>query len=437
VDRLVGDAVGDATLAEPEERLRAALDAWRFQATVLESIAESTIDGILVASADGDVIFWNQRYLDLWRIPNDAVETRRHEVVTEHRATQVEDPDGFRAEIERLNSSDEVLRVETVLADGRVFDRYSTPLVGSDGTRYGRVWYARDITEQKRAEQALFETGERFASLARTLQQSLLPPHLPDMPGVAIAARYHPAGEGLDVGGDFYDVFRTTRSTWGVVMGDVCGKGAAAATVTALARYTVRAAAMQTQVPSKVLTTLNTALLRNDSHEDGDAGEERFATVAYATLRRAKDRVTVSVCCGGHPPPLLLRPDGHVEPVCGPGLVLGLFRAADLADRETELEPGDLLVLYTDGVTEARKGDELFGEERLRELLSSMAGLDAGDVAERLENAVLDFQGGTARDDTALLVLQVTRRRRRARVPADAPTRRRTDEIPTVPPSSA
>ena len=407
MDRLVGDAVGDAALADPEERLRAALDAWRFQATVLESIAESTIDGILVVSDDGMVMFWNQRYLDLWGIPQSALDTRRHNVIVDARAAQVADPDAFRREIEHLSGSDDVFRVETVLNDGRVFDRYSTPLIGPDGTRYGRVWYARDVTEQKRAEQALFETGERFASLARTLQQSLLPPHLPDMPGVKIAARYNPAGAGLDVGGDFYDVFRTTRATWGIVMGDVCGKGAAAATVTALARYTVRAAAMQTQVPSKVLATLNTALLRA-TNDDPETTDERFATVAYATMRRSKGTVSVSVSCAGHPPPLLARPDGTVEPVCGPGLVLGLFKDAGLADQETELSPGDLLLFYTDGVTEAGEGGDLFGEERLHRLLSGLAGREAEDVAREVERAVVEFQGGTARDDTALLVIQVT-----------------------------
>lgn len=241
--------------------------------------------------------------------------------------------------------------------------------------------------------------------VARTLQRSLLPPHLPQIPGVEVAARYHAAGEGSEVGGDFYDVFRTGKDDWAILIGDVCGKGADAAALTALARYTVRAAAMQARKPSRVLTQLNEALVTAGVPEHGL--DLRFCTVAYARLRPADEGVRVTSTAGGHPPPLILRRDGHVEVACRTGTLIGVLPEVTLSDHSTQLNPGDSLILYTDGVTEARGGSGDFGEDALRRLVSECAGLDASAVAERIESAVLEFQGGNPRDDIALIVVRV------------------------------
>lgn len=120
-----------------------------------------------------------------------------------------------------------------------MFDRYGTGLTDDDGRYLGWAWYFRDVTTERDAARESIAAGERFAQLATTLQESLLPPHIPDVPGIEVAARHLPAGSGGELVGDFYDVFQTDRSTWGVVMGDVCGKGVEAAKVTALARYTI------------------------------------------------------------------------------------------------------------------------------------------------------------------------------------------------------
>ena len=261
--------------------------------------------------------------------------------------------------------------------------------------------YIRDITEQKRAEHELFESRERFAQMARTLQESLLPPHLPEVPGVQVAARYRAAGAGNEVGGDFYDVWHTGGDGWAIVMGDVQGKGADAAAVTALARYTLRAAAMQSRRPSRVLAQLNEAILRQ-------RGGDRFCTAVYTRLRPSDRGVRVTVAIGGHPLPLVLRAGGGVEPIGKPGTLLGLLEHVDLREEATELLPGDALVLFTDGVTEARSSEgRIFGEYRLRELVATCAGLDAFVIAERVSQAVLDLQGGELRDDVAVLVLRV------------------------------
>jgi PAS domain S-box-containing protein len=265
----------------------------------------------------------------------------------------------------------------------------------------GDVSFAEEIA----ARAALAVDNARLYSershVARTLQQSLLPPVLPAVPGVALAARYHPAGQGNDVGGDFYDVFATGRDDWAVVMGDVCGKGSEAAAITALARYTVRAAAMQAKKPSRVLATLNEAMLRQRS-------DRRYCTVAYVRVRRVEEGIRATIACGGHPQPFVIRADGRVELAGIPGTLLGFFPDPELTDHTMHLAPGETLVLYTDGVTEARRGKDVFGEERLRAFLERCRGWDATSIAERLEAQVLEFQSGVPRDDIAILVVKAT-----------------------------
>jgi PAS domain S-box-containing protein len=235
--------------------------------------------------------------------------------------------------------------------------------------------------------------------IARTLQESLLPIELPDIPGVEAAARFRPTGEGNEVGGDFYDMFETGNRGWAVVMGDVCGKGPDAAAVTALARYTLRAAAMRERLPSRSLSVLNEALLRQRN-------DRRFCTVAYAYIERLDNGARVGIACGGHPLPLLLRADGSVEAVGAPGTLLGVVPDPDLEDRAVTLEPGDALVFYTDGVIESR-GDSHIDERRLAELIGTCAGAGADAIAAKVEEAAVLSQGGRPRDDIAVLVLRV------------------------------
>jgi serine phosphatase RsbU (regulator of sigma subunit) len=239
------------------------------------------------------------------------------------------------------------------------------------------------------------------AYIARTLQQSLLPVELPDIPGIEVAARFRPTGEGNEVGGDFYDLFETGNRGWTVVMGDVCGKGPDAAAVTALARYTLRAAAMRERLPSRSLSVLNEALLRQRD-------DRRFCTVTYAYVEKLDHGARAGISSGGHPLPLLLRADGSVDAVGAPGTLLGVVPDPDLEDRAVTLEPGDALVLYTDGVIETRASSNGVLDERgLAELIATCAGRDADTIAAMVEQAAVLSQNGRPRDDIAVLVLRV------------------------------
>jgi PAS domain S-box-containing protein len=272
---------------------------------------------------------------------------------------------------------------------------------------------------------------EERSHIARTLQHSLLPPQLPDIEGIEIAARYRPTGEGNEVGGDFYDLFETAEGDWAIVIGDVCGKGADAAALTGLSRHTIRTAAMQERHPSRVLTMLNDAIVLQNTG--------RFCTVAYGRLEPAGNRAAgrlrgdrleagmlgqllraqlvpeswiaphakLTVSCGGHPLPLVLRSGGPVVAVGRPGTLLGIYPDPQLTDHEIYLGMGDAVVLYTDGVSE-EPIPSVDGEEgRLAAVLRQCIGMDANAMAERIERAAVEWQRGGARDDMAILVVRI------------------------------
>ena len=232
------------------------------------------------------------------------------------------------------------------------------------------------------------------AHVARTLQQSLLPPELPALPGFEIAARYLPAKQ--DVGGDFYDVYPLGDGVWGLTIGDVCGKGVEAASLTALARYTVRAAAIEHPTPSETLGVLNDALLQHEL--DG-----RFCTLVVGRIDRRDDRVTMHVSSGGHPLPLLVRADGTVEPIGSAGTLLGVLEDPHVTDGQIDLQIGDTVVLFTDGISDEFRTT---GAD-LEEALQACAGIEADAVAGRLERLALS-ERDAPRDDVALMVLRRT-----------------------------
>jgi hypothetical protein len=237
------------------------------------------------------------------------------------------------------------------------------------------------------------------SEIARVLQTSLLPPHMPEIPGATLAAAYHPAWNGLQVGGDFYDVFTTTEGQWYLVIGDVCGKGAEAAAVTALARYTLRTAAARRRSPAAILRWVGDAML----HQDAARG--RFCTIACAHIDLLRTPARVTVACGGHPLPVLRHADGRVAELGAPGTLLGLAPDPALQDRTAELHPGDTLVLYTDGLTEARAPQALWGPEELARAVAA-APSEPAALVEALVAAALPTDTAP-RDDLAVLALRM------------------------------
>jgi hypothetical protein len=237
------------------------------------------------------------------------------------------------------------------------------------------------------------------SAIARTLQSSLLPPVLPDIAGVEAAALYRAAGEGIDVGGDFYDLFNVAGDDWIAVIGDVCGKGPEAAAVTALARYTIRSAAVRRRSPASILEWLNDAMCRHDLNG-------RFCTIACVHLDTSRPVIRVVVACGGHPPALLRRVDGTVEELGSPGTLLGLVRDPQLQDQHSELHPGDALVLYTDGITEARAPERVLTPDELHAALSAMGAESSQRIVQQLTAMAVGGDGTPPRDDIAVLALR-------------------------------
>lgn len=261
------------------------------------------------------------------------------------------------------------------------------------------------MVEELAARAALAtDNGRLFHSrnrVARSLQEALLPPAMPVIAGLALAARYDVAEADVAIGGDFYDVMPVGPAAWGVVVGDVCGRGPDAAALTGLVRHTLRTAVVREQLPSRVLRQTNQAMLQQ-------IDDARFCTAAYLRVELTEPRsgrVRVAASSAGHPRPVLVRADGRAEVLDCAGTLLGVVPDPALIDVHAELDPGDAVVLYTDGVTEARRGNELFGEARLVEALSSLAGRPAEEMASGLEAVVAEFRR-SASDDTAILVVQ-------------------------------
>jgi PAS domain S-box-containing protein len=240
--------------------------------------------------------------------------------------------------------------------------------------------------------------GEQQAT-ARTLQQSLLPRDLPAIDGLELAARYRPYDGASEVGGDFYDVFPVPGG-WSLAIGDVAGKGTAAAATTALLRHTLRIAAQLEGSPAAALARMDEALLREDD-------VEHPASAVCGLLRVLPDgRAEVTLAAAGHPPPYVRRADGRVEDTCRPGALLGALPGPVPSETTLLLEPGDVLVLYTDGVTEARGPDGLLGEAGLAIALAH-ADPSAAAVAEAIERRAVEVQDGRPSDDIAILAIGV------------------------------
>jgi serine phosphatase RsbU (regulator of sigma subunit)/anti-sigma regulatory factor (Ser/Thr protein kinase) len=264
---------------------------------------------------------------------------------------------------------------------------------------------ALDLAEDLTRRAALALDNARLYSeqlqATHALQRSLLPPELPDIPGIDLAAAYQAAGEGNEVGGDFYDVFEVAVGRWRFTIGDVCGKGPEAATVTGLTRHALRILAREGLDVPAVLERLNALIA-------GEASRTPFVTLIHGELIPAPGGAAiVSLACAGHPPPLILRSDGGVQTGAEPQPLLGVLDAVTFHTETIRMSPGDVLLCVTDGVTERRASGRLLDDDDgLSQLLGECSGLNAGAIVARIQRAVHEFGSGPPVDDLALIVFR-------------------------------
>ncbi|WP_329091769.1 SpoIIE family protein phosphatase [Actinomadura citrea] len=299
-----------------------------------------------------------------------------------------------------------------LIARGR---RIGTIVIGRPaGDRFPRS--AIELAEELSRRAALAVDNARLFSaqtaMSSALQRSLLPPGIPEIPGLEVAVVYEPAGEGSEVGGDFYDVFESGRlpggpapaSRWRFAIGDVCGTGPEAAAVTGLARHALRILAAEDLSVPAVLARLNRLIL-------GEGERGRLLTLLHGEIaaRRRRDGVTIKLTSAGHPPPLVLDPEGGVREAASPQPLLGVFDGVEFHIDTVELRRGEVLLCVTDGVTERRSGNRLLGDGHgLERILADCTGLSAGAVAARIQRAVRDFGPEPSNDDVALIVLRAS-----------------------------
>jgi CHASE3 domain sensor protein len=237
----------------------------------------------------------------------------------------------------------------------------------------------------------------RSERTVEVLRESLLPTALPGIPGCELAVRFLPAQAAELVGGDFYDAFAVSDGRWAIIVGDVCGKGAEAAAVTAMARWTLRSLASWSVSPDEALRFLNRAML-------GENLDGRFITVAYMLLTVENATARVSLACAGHPPPILVPASGDPRVLPSRGTMLGIWPDIRLHTTELALEHGDAIVLYTDGVSDPGPGPEREPSEALRE---HARGADAGQLVDTLERYATQ-PAQAQRDDIAIVAMQFT-----------------------------
>ncbi|GAA3079055.1 SpoIIE family protein phosphatase [Streptomyces roseofulvus] len=338
----------------------------------------------------------------LWTAPGDAA----HRAALAASARELENLGGpLSSGIDTALATAGAVAGETVVlplvARNRVIGMLTLGRPAEDHFRQEILELAEDLS--RRAALALDNArlySERNA-ISQSLQRSLLPPDLPKIPGVEVDVIYRAAGEGNEVGGDFYDVFPIRDDVYGFAIGDVCGTGPEAAAVTGLARHALRLLAREGFGGPAVLERLNAAIL-------DEGARSRFLTLLYGELRPQSDGSAIlKVVCAGHPLPLRLRPDGTVTPAAEPQPLLGVMEDLELYEETFTLDPGDVLLCVTDGVTERREGTRMLGDDGLADALRTCTGLTAGAVGGRILRAVERFAHAPASDDMAILTMRL------------------------------
>jgi serine phosphatase RsbU (regulator of sigma subunit)/anti-sigma regulatory factor (Ser/Thr protein kinase) len=391
-----------AFIAEASDLLAGTLDQERTMALLAQLVVPRLAAWCAVYAVD-DVGAARPRYI--WHTDETKADTLREQLAHVALGPPVERPGPWHGLLPS-GSSDEVYAFPLV-ARGRRIGMMVIGRPGGDRFDSGIL----DLADELSRRAALAIDNARLytaqTSMSRALQRSLLPPELPDIPGLDVAVVYEPAGQRSEVGGDFYDLFESEpdpagRARWRFAIGDVCGTGPEAAAVTGLARYALRILAGEGLTVPDVLARLNKLILAEGSRA-------RLLTLLHGEVNMdERGGIHLEMVSAGHPPPLLLHPDGRVEGPIEPQPLLGVFEdEVDFRAKRLTLEPGQLLLCVTDGVTERREGNRMLGDgQGLERLLSSFTGMSAGAVAAGVQRAVREFGSNPSNDDVALIVLR-------------------------------
>ena len=409
-------------LAAASPRLDASLDLRRTLDVLARLSVPELADVCLVDVLEGDRVR---------RVAAAAAEPRAERLVREQPPAYAIDPEGEEPLARALRTGRAVLvdaLPENLVPGLRPHAAIIVPLRARGRTVGALVLGALDPERRFGDEELLLaeDLGRRAAlaldnarlyeqqrAVADTLQASLLPEALPQVEGLALATRYRPAGDGMEIGGDFYDAFPVDGGALALTIGDVTGKGARAASQTALTRHTLRTAATYERSPAAVLAALNRALVEQRT------ARGKYCTVAMCRLVPEDGGFVVESASAGHPLPLVLRRDGTVEEIGVPGTLLGFIDPPRITDVRTRLEAGDTLVLYTDGLTDVPTDEGLAGTGPVREALARCAGMGPDEIAGQLEGLAVRIQGGRPRDDVAIAVARVEPARDRALTSSD------------------
>lgn len=357
-------------------------------------LLDSTGQGLVLLDGFGRVVDANPTAVGLLGRPLDAL--------LEHRADQLLPGLGPEAAVPDTSAVSWQVTLPGTDGGGQHLAITRQPLTDDRGSLEGALLVLRDVTrrveESRRMEHLLAERTR----IATTLQESLLPGRLPAVPGAVLASHYRPAGDGTEIGGDFFDVFALGPKRWGVVLGDVSGKGAEAAATTGLVRYTLRAHADPDARPAQVLGLVNATLLAATT-------DERYCTLVYGIAEtRCEGGLRMCLSLAGHHGPLLRHAGGRVEQVGEPGTALGLVADPQLIDTEVVLQAGDLLCLFTDGLVEARRGGEWYDAEHVAQVLEGDAATSADAAVAAMVDGVEHFEEGPPADDLAILAVRAT-----------------------------
>lgn len=405
-----GPTLDDSLLLAATDALSGSLNLRRTAARLAHFVVEHIADAAMTTYRSGH----HFEQVGVYRNSSSGAVTQRQarrDVGAAEPLVEVVVADGARAEWTASGMDVDVSRSPALLSEAGVTSGFVLPL-RARGSVLGALavgWEGRD--QEPRSIQTLEALAVRAglaldncrlynerSGAAKVLFTSVLPSRLPTGNGLDVGAHYATAAAQADVGGDFYDLFPLGPDRWGLVLGDVCGKGHEAAALAAEARHVVRACLVGGSDPVATLDVLNKVLNLNE--------EGRFCTAVVGVAAVDGNGVELSLSTGGHPAPYVVRSSGRVDSPSLGGSLIGVFDEVALGTVEIRLERGDSLVLCTDGVLEARSGSREFGERDFRQLLELCGGLPADALAARLVETVQTFAGGEQSDDLAVLVLR-------------------------------